>query len=66
MAPRQCGINSKLQPLLQKTCFFHTSETLAVYAGLCLRTHALARVCKSQPMYVGLWSFISKNRFLCI
>ena len=65
MAPRWCGIHSELQPLLQKTCIFHTSETLVVYARICLLTHALAHVCRLLPTYVGrgpLWSFISKNR----
>ena len=41
-ALRQCEIHSKLQPLLQKTCIFQASETLAAYTGVCLRTHALA------------------------
>ena len=40
MAPRRCGIHSKPQPLLQKTCIFHASETLAAYAGMCQHTHA--------------------------
>ena len=39
-APKRCEIHSKPQPLLQKTCIFHTSKTLAVYAVVCLRTHA--------------------------
>ena len=69
MAPRRCEIHSKPQPLLQKTCIFHASKTLATYAGMCLCTHALAHVCKPLPTYIGqgpLWSFISKNIFLCI
>ena len=37
MAPKRCGIRSKLQPLLQKTCLFYTSKTLVAYARLCLR-----------------------------
>ena len=44
MAPIQCGIHSKPQSLLQKTCIFHTFETLATYAGLCLRMPALAHI----------------------
>ena len=69
MAPRRCGIHSKPQPLLQKTCIFHAFETLAAYAKMCLCMHALAHVRRPLPTYVGrgpLWSFISKNRFLLI
>ena len=69
MAPKRCGIYSKHQPLLQKTYIFHASETPVAYTRLCLRTHALAFVCRLLPMYIGrkpLWSFITKNRFLCI
>ena len=29
MAPRQCEIHSKPQPLLQETCFSYAFETLA-------------------------------------
>ena len=49
MAPRQCGIHSKPQPLLAllKTCLSYTSETLAAYIRMCLRKYALARVCRS-------------------
>ena len=60
MASRQCGIYSKPQPLLQKTYLSYASETLAAYIGMCLRMHALARVCKPRPTYAGqgpLWSF---------
>ena len=32
-APRRCGIHSKPQPLLQKTCLFYVSEILATYAS---------------------------------
>ena len=39
-APRRCGIHSKPRSLLQKTCLSYTSETLAVYVGICLRTRA--------------------------
>ena len=38
--PRRCGICSKPRSLLQKTCLSYTSETLAVYVGICLRTRA--------------------------
>ena len=51
-APRRCGIHSKPQPLLQKTCISYASETLAMYIGMCLRTHALAHVCRPQPTHV--------------
>ena len=50
MTPIQCGIHSKSQPLLQKTCFYYyflllyIFETLAAYAGVCLRVHTLAHV----------------------
>ena len=69
MAPKQCGIHSKPQPLLQKTYFFYVSKTLVVYIGVSQRTHALAKVRKPLPTNVGrgsLLSFISKNRFLLI
>ena len=39
-APRQCGIYSKPQVLLQKTCLFHAFETLAAYARCCPSTWA--------------------------
>ena len=42
--PRRCGIHSKPQPLLQKTCLSYASEIIAAYTRLCLRMHALARV----------------------
>ena len=60
MTPKQCGIRSKPQPLLQKTCLSYTFETLAIYARMCLRTHALACVHKPRLTYAGrrlLWSF---------
>ena len=69
MAPKCYKIHSKPQSLLQKTFIFHAFETLATYAGMCLRMHALARVHRLLRTYVGqglLWFFISKNRFLCI
>ena len=53
MTPIQCGIHSKSQPLLQKTFLFYAFETLAAYRRTCLRTHALARVRKLRPTYVG-------------
>ena len=40
MAPKGCGIHSKPQPLLQKTCLLHASKTLAMYAGYGPRTWA--------------------------
>ena len=46
MAPRQFKIHSKLQPLFQKTCLSYASKTLATYARLCLRTHALDHICR--------------------
>jgi len=51
--PRQCEIHSKPQTLLQISCISYTSKTLAAYTGICLRMHALARVRKLWPMYVG-------------
>ena len=60
MAPRQCGIHFKPQPLLQKTYLSYASKTLAAYIGMCLCMHALARVCRPRPTYAGqgpLWSF---------
>ena len=59
-APRRCGIHSKPRTLLQKTCLFYVFETLAKYARVCLRTHAVAHIHKLLPTYVGrgpLWSF---------
>ena len=59
-ASRQCGIHSKSQPLLHKTFLSYASETLVAYVRTCLCTHALARVHKLRPTYVGqglLWSF---------
>jgi len=59
-APRRCGIHSKPQSLLQKTCLLYASETLATYAKMCLCTHALTCVHKPQLTYViwwPLWSF---------
>ena len=44
MAPKQCEIYSKPQPLLKKSFLSYTSKTQAVYAGMCLHTRALARV----------------------
>ena len=43
-APKQCGIHSKPQPLLQKTFISYASETLAGCVGSCLRTHAVAHI----------------------
>ena len=52
-ASRRYGIRSKPQPILQETCLSYASETLAAYAGMCLRTHVLACIRKPLPMYVG-------------
>ena len=60
MVPRQRGIRSKLQLLLQKTCLSFASETLVAYARMCLRTHALTHVHRPRITYAGrglLWSF---------
>ena len=60
MNPKRSGIYSKPQALLQKIYLSYAFETLVVYAGIYLCTHALARVRKSQPTYIGqglLWSF---------
>ena len=69
-APKRCGIYSKPQPLLQKTCLSYAFESLATYAKMCLRKHALACVCKPQLTYAGggpFWSFnFPKNIFLLI
>ena len=43
-ASNRCGIHSKPQSLLQKTCLFHASETLVAYAGMRMHTHVLAHV----------------------
>ena len=52
MAPKQCGIRFKPQSLLQKTCISYTFDTLAAYTGMCLHTHALARVHKPKATLV--------------
>ena len=44
--PKRCEIRSKPQPLLQKTCISYVFETLIAYTRMCLRTHALACVCR--------------------
>ena len=44
----------------------YASKTLTVYAGMCLRMHALACVHRPRPTYVGrgpFGHFISKNGF---
>ena len=70
MAPRQCGIHSKPQSLLQKTYLSYAFEALAAYARMCLRTYALACIRKPRLTYTcqgPLWSFnFSKNRFFLI
>ena len=44
VAPRRCEIHFKPQPLLQKICLSYASETLAMYAGMCLHTQVLAHI----------------------
>ena len=51
-APRRYGIHSKPQQLLQKTCIFHASETLAAYARVYRCTHALVHVRGSRATLV--------------
>ena len=52
---KRCGIRSKPQPLLQKTCLSYTFETLATYAGMCLHTHALAHIRRLMATLVFLF-----------
>ena len=52
-APRQCGIRSKPQSLLQKTCLSYASKILAAYTRMCLHTHALACIRRPRPTYAG-------------
>ena len=59
-------IYSKPQPLLQKTCIFYAFKTLAACVGVCLRTNALACICRLLPMYMGrgqFWSLFPKIDF---
>ena len=53
MASRLCGIYSKPQSLLQKTCLSYAFETLATYARTYLRMHTLAHVRKPQLTYAS-------------
>ena len=53
MAPRRCGIRSKSQPLLQKTCLSYTFETLVACVGLCLHMHTVACVRRQWLAYAG-------------
>ena len=39
--------------IITKNLPFYVSETLAAYVEVCLRTHALAYVCRLLPMYMG-------------
>ena len=56
VAPKRCGIHSKPQPLLQKTCLSYASETLAMYVG-----------CGPRMQVKGYFGhFLSKNRFLLV
>ena len=71
MAPRRCGIHSKPQSLLQKTCLFYVSETLAAYARVCLcamlwPTNASCCECPHTWAEGHFGHFISKNKFLLI
>jgi len=52
-APKRCEIRFKSQPLLLKTCLSYAFETLAAYARMCLRTHALACARRLRLMYTG-------------
>ena len=54
-APKRCGIHSKPQSLLQKTCLSYVSESLAVYTRMCLRMQALAHVCRPMATLVILF-----------
>ena len=63
MAPKRCGIRSKLQPLLQKTCLSYAFETLAAYARMYLHTHARACVRRPRAPLVILFSKIDFYSF---
>ena len=54
MAPRRCGIRSKSQSLMQKTCLSGTRETLlaCVESYLCMQVHAC--VCRLRVSF-GLY-----------
>ena len=54
-APRRCGVHSKPQPLLQKTCISYASETLVVHAGICLRTQVATHVRRPRVSLVILF-----------
>ena len=69
MAPKRCGIHSKPQSLLQKTCLFYASKTLAAYTGMCLHRMlwpSYAGYCSRTWTKESFGHFISKNRFLFI
>ena len=55
-APKRCGIHSKPQPLLQKTCLSYAFKTLAAYTTMCLCTHALARIRSLRLTYASRWT----------
>ena len=64
-APRQCGIHSKSQPLLQKTFISYASETLATYTRTCLRTHAIRtyvfHMLRTYVMILCNWLILWQN-----
>ena len=53
MAPKRYGIHFKPQSLMQKTCLFYVSETLAVHINLCLCTQRVAYVRRFVPVYTN-------------
>ena len=55
VASRRCGIRSKPQPLLRKTCLSYASETLAAYVGMCMLMQALAYVHKPKAILIILF-----------
>ena len=64
--PTRCGLNSKPQPLLQKTCLSYASETLVVYTrSVCI--HMLWRAYASRNPHTQakghFGHFISKTDF---
>ena len=64
-APRRCGIHSKPQPLLQKTCISYASETLATYARMFMRTQAATHIYRPMTTLVILFpkiDFLSFKR----
>ena len=69
-ASRRCGIHSKPQPLLKKTCISYTFETLAACVGMCLRMHALVVYAGCDPHtqakdYFGLFIYLFPKIDFC-